>query len=83
MASRIPKVRVCHNSKEFTVLKAIMGKIRAQKVHSGVTNNEEDSISNRMDRSSRHGPQGNQNAATVVVNTGAGTLATSAAAVQT
>lgn len=47
----MPKIKVCHNSKEFTVLKAIMNKIKMKKVHSGVTHNEEDSISNNNDGS--------------------------------
>ena len=50
MKKRIPKIKVCHKTEEFTVLSAIMSQLNAQKVASSVTN-EDDSVSARQDNS--------------------------------
>lgn len=50
MKKRIPKIKVCHKTEEFTVLSAIMSQLNAQKVVSSVTNNDE-SVSGRNENS--------------------------------
>ena len=46
MDKTVPKIKVCHKSKEFAILTAMMHKLNSQNVQSGVTTEESISVRN-------------------------------------
>ena len=46
MEKSIPKIKVCHKSKEFAILTAMMEKLNSQNVQSGVTSEQSISVQN-------------------------------------